>query len=74
MKQGVLVYDQWPERMDTHFGLKEYYSGLHCGTCMDVKLGSRLEPAQIEHDREKQEWCLVDVPADFLIGLIVRLA
>lgn len=74
MKQCVLVYDQWPERMDTRFGLKEYYSGLHCGTCMDVKVGNRWKPTRIEYDWDKQEWYLVDLPADSLIGLIVRLA
>ena len=74
MKQGVLVYDQWPERMDTRFGLKEYYSGLHCGTCMDVKVGNCWKPTRIEYDWDKQEWYLVDIAADSLIGLIVRLA
>lgn len=74
MKQCVLVYDQWPERMDTRFGLKEYYSGLHCGTCMDVKVGNRWKPTRIECDWDKQEWYLVDIAADSLIGLVVRLA
>lgn len=74
MKQCVLVYDQWPERMDTRFGLKEYYSGLHCGTCMDVKVGNRWKPTRIEYDWDKQEWYLVDIAADSLVGLIVRLA
>ena len=50
MKQGVLVYDQQSERMDVRFGLEEYYGGLHCGTCMDVKVGNRWKPTRIEYD------------------------
>ena len=74
MKQGVLVYDPQSERMDVRFGLREYRGGLHCGACMDVKVGNRWKPTRIEYDWDKQDWYLVDIAADSLIGLIVRLA
>ena len=73
MKQGVLVYDQQSERMDVRFGLEEYSGGLHCGTCMDVKVGNRWKPTRIEYDWGDQGWYLVGVPANSLVGLMVRM-
>ena len=59
MKQGVLVYDQQSDRMDVRFGLEDYYGGLHCGTCMDVKIGSKWKPTRIEYNwGEKEGWYL----------------
>ena len=55
MKQGVLVYDQQSDRMDVRFGLEDYYGGLHCGTCMDVKIGSKWKPTRIEYNWGEKE-------------------
>ena len=74
MKQGVLVYDQQSDRMDVRFGLEDYYGGLHCGTCMDVKIGSKWKSTWIEYNwGEKEGWYLVDVPVESLVGLTVRM-
>lgn len=74
MKQGVLVYDKQSERMDVRIGLEEYYGGLHCGTCMDVKIANRWKPTRIEYRwGEKKGWYLVGIPTDSLVGLMVRL-
>lgn len=73
MKQGALVYDRKSERMDIRFGLKEYYGGLHCGTGMDVKIGNQWKHTRIEYDWGDKGWYLVDIPADSLIGLMVRV-
>ena len=70
MKQGVLVYDPELKRMDVRFGLENYYGGLHCGTCMDVFMGSRWQPTRIEYDRD---WYLIGVKTSSLVGLRVRM-
>lgn len=74
MKQGVLVYDQRTERMDVRFGLEDYYGGLHCGTCMEVFVGSSWKPTRIEYGHNDTGWYLVGVPTDSLIGLRVRMS
>lgn len=70
MKQGVLVYDPQSKRMDVRFGIEEYYGGLHCGTCMEVFVGSRWKSTRIELGKD---WYLVGIPTTSLIGLRVRM-
>lgn len=48
MRQGALVYDSESGRMDIRFGLEDYYGGLHCGECMDVKINGKWVPTRIE--------------------------
>ena len=50
MRQGALVYDQQSERMDVRFGPEKYYGGLHCGTRLDVQMGTYWKPTRIEYD------------------------
>lgn len=48
MRQGALVYDSESGRMDIRFGLEDYYGGLHCGECMDVKINGKWVSTRIE--------------------------
>jgi hypothetical protein len=74
MKQGVLVYDPKSERMDVRFGLEEYYGGLHCGTCMDVKVENGWKATRLEYQwGTDQGWYLVGIPTESLVGLMVRM-
>lgn len=70
MKQGSLIYDPESGRMDIRFGLEDYYGGLHCGECMDVLLDGKWIPTRIEM---YDEWYLVGIKTDDLIGLVVRI-
>jgi hypothetical protein len=72
MRQGVLVYDSGSGRMDVRYGLENYYGGLHCGTCMDVMVNGQWQPTRIEM-AASNEWYLVDVNAETLVGLMVRI-
>ena len=69
---GALIYDEGSERMDIRFGLEEYYGGLHCGTGMEVMLDGKLIPTRIEMNINSK-WYLVEVDADSLVGLTVRV-
>lgn len=70
MREGTLVYDDYSGRMDVRFDLEEYYGGLHCGTGMDVMLNDKWIPTRIELN---DDWYLVGVKTDSLLGLRVRL-
>jgi hypothetical protein len=72
MRQGTLVYDSGSGRMDVRYGLEDYYGGLHCGTGMDVKVNDRWQPTRIEM-AASNEWYLVGVDTENLVGLMVRL-
>ena len=39
MRKGTLIRDAKTDRMVIRYGIKEYSSGLHCGTPLEVKLG-----------------------------------
>lgn len=69
MRQGALVKDVESGRMDIRFGLNEYYGGLHCGDTLDVLIDGEWIPTRIEM---ADDWYLVGVKVDDLIGLIVR--
>lgn len=69
-KQGVLIYDEGAVRYNIRFDLNDYYGGLHCGECMDVKVRGKWIPTHIEYDRG---WYLVGVDTDILDGLMVRI-
>ncbi len=70
MRQGTFVYDSESGRMDIRFGLEDYYGGLHCGECMDVKIKGKWVPTRIEMG---DNWYLVGIHADRLEGLLVRI-
>ena len=70
VRQGTFVYDSESGRMDIRFGLEDYYGGLHCGECMDVKIKGKWVPTRIEMG---DNWYLVGIRADRLEGLLVRI-
>lgn len=45
---GALIWDALNERFDIRFRLEEYYGGLHCGDCLEVKVNSRWRSTRIE--------------------------
>ena len=58
MKQGALVYDSRTGRYDIRFDLADYYGGLHCGECFDVKIGNKWVPTRIEMG---EDWYLIRI-------------
>lgn len=68
-REGALWYDKESGRYDIRFGLEEYYGGLHCGECFDVKVEGKWIPVRIEMD---EDWYLVGLPNVKLDGLIVQ--
>ena len=56
--------------MDIRFSPNDYYGGLHCGEIFDVKINGRWVPTRIEMG---EDWYLVGINADDLVGLIVRI-
>ncbi len=69
---GSLIYDKGSGRMDIRFGLEEYYGGLNCGEGMEVMVNGKWIHTRIEMDINSK-WYLVDVDADSLIGLPVKI-
>lgn len=70
MRKGVMVPEKGTDRLDIRFSVSEYYGGLHCGETFDVRIGGKWIPTRIEMG---QEWYLVGIDVDDLIGLIVRI-
>ena len=70
MKYGVLLYDTQTDRFDIRFDLTDYYGGLHCGTCLEVKLGGKWIQTRIEKARH---WFLEGIDTEDLSGLLVRI-
>ena len=70
-REGALWYDMESGRYDIRFGLEEYYGGLHCGECFDVKVEGKWIPVRIEMD---EDWYLVGLPNVKLDGLIVQIS
>ena len=70
-REGALWYDKESGRYDIRFGLEEYYGGLHCGECFDVKVEGNWIPVRIEMD---EDWYLVGLPNVKLDGLIVQIS
>ena len=70
MKIGTLVLQRDIGRMDIRFSLNDYYGGLHCGETFDVKINGRRIPTRIEMGND---WYLVGIDTDDLVGLIVRI-
>ncbi len=70
-REGALWYDKESGRYDIRFGLEEYYGGLHCGECFDVKVEGKWIPVRIEMD---EDWYLVGLPNVKLDGLIVQIS
>ena len=69
-RQGALVYSRDKGRYDVRFGLDDYYGGLHCGDCMDIRLNGRWVPTRMEYFAG---WYLVGVNTEALYGLVVRI-
>lgn len=70
MREGNLFYDAGSGRYEVRFGMTEFYGGLHCGECMDVKVNGKWIPTRIEM---AEGWYLVGFPDVRLDGLTVRL-
>ena len=70
MKIGTLVLQRDIGRMDIRFSLNNYYGGLHCGETLDVKINGRWVSTRIEMGND---WYLVGIDTDDLVGLIVRI-
>lgn len=70
-REGALWYDKESGRYDIRFGLEEYYGGLHCGECFDVKVEGKWIPVRIEMN---EDWYLVGLPNVKLDGLIVQIS
>ena len=70
MKIGTLVPQRDTGRMDIRFSSNNYYGGLHCGETLDVKINGRWVSTRIEMGND---WYLVGVDTDDLVGLIVRI-
>lgn len=69
-KHGALIYDESIDRIDIRFDLDDYYGGLHCGECFEVRIKNKWIPTSIE---KASDWFLVGVKTKFLIGLQVRI-
>lgn len=69
-KEGALWFNKASGRYDIRFSLEEYYGGLHCGECFDVKTEKGWIPVRIEM---ADDWYLVGLPNIKLDGLIVRM-
>lgn len=72
MREGMLIYNYNKKRYDIRFEAEEYFGGLHCGTCFDVKVKGKWIPTRIEL-RWPDKWYLVDVSLETLDGLKVRI-
>ena len=70
MKIGTLVPQRDTGRMDIRFSPNNYYGGLQCGQTLDVKINGRWVSTRIEIGND---WYLVGVDTDDLVGLIVRI-
>ena len=70
MKIGTLVPQRDTGRMYILFSPNNYYGGLHCGETLDVKINGRWVSTRIEMGND---WYLVGVDTDDLVGLIVRI-
>lgn len=69
-QEGVLVFDFETGRYDIRYGLLDYYGGLHCGECFDVKINGDWVPVRIEM---ADDWYLVGLKLVVdLQGLTVR--
>ena len=69
-KEGAFWYDKTIGRYDIRFGVNEFYGGLHCGECFEVKAIEGWIPVRIEM---ADDWYLVGLPNTKLDGLIVRM-
>lgn len=70
MKEGNMFYDSELGRYDIRFSLNNFYGGLHCGECFDVKVRDTWVPVRIEFS---DQWYLVGLPQTRLDGLTVRI-
>ena len=70
MNTGTLVRQRGSDCMDIRFGLYDYHGGLQCGETLDVKISGKWVPTRIEMG---DDWYLVGINVDELVGLIVRI-
>ena len=71
-EEGILIYDTANKGYDIRFSLEEYYGGLHCGECFEVKAKGRWIPVRIELNYP-DKWYLVGLPHVALDGLPARI-
>ncbi|CUX25290.1 DUF5348 domain-containing protein [Clostridium sp. C105KSO13] len=71
-RNGILIFDTASKRYDIRFGLEEYYGGLCCGECFEVKVEEKWIPVRIEL-RYPKDWYLVGLSNVALSGLQVRI-
>jgi hypothetical protein len=72
-KTGKLFYNTDNNRMDIEYADGSTDGGLHCGTCLDVKLKGKYTPTRIEM---ASDWFLVGTGLkgyEDLAGLHVRI-
>ncbi|BDF35874.1 hypothetical protein CE91St62_39360 [Lachnospiraceae bacterium] len=72
LREGSLFLDQRSGRYDIRFGLEEFYGGLHCGECFEVRVGNEWVPVRIEMG-DKDKWYLVGLRTTCLDALPVRI-
>jgi hypothetical protein len=72
MKEGTLFYNDASGRFDILFAGGRAYGGLHCGDCLDAKIGGEWAPTRIEYG---DDWYLVrtGLRGGSLCGLQVRM-
>lgn len=70
MKIGTLVPQRDTGRMDIRFSPNNYYGGLQCSEPLEMKINGRWVPTRIEMGND---WYLVGIDTDDLVGLIVRI-
>lgn len=69
---GTLFYNYESDRIGVRFDDGAIEDGLHCGQTMDVKINGEWIPTRIEM-KWGEDWYLVGVKVDSIIGLTVRL-
>jgi hypothetical protein len=67
---GILFYNYDNDRIDIRYSDGTIEGGLHCGQTMEVYVKGKWIPTRLEMG---EDWYLVDVKVDSLIGLNVRL-
>ena len=70
MKQGTLIFDEYRDRYDIRFDLKDYLGGLYPGDQLEVFTRGKWKPARMEYDNN---WYLTGIRTEDLNGLLVRI-
>lgn len=68
MKQGTLIFNEYCDHYDIRFDIADYYSGLHCGDCLEVFTRGKWNVARMEYG---DNWYLTGIRTDDLNGILV---